>query len=91
MVVFSVLWNLPRFAELHTSAGPCFSLDPSNTTTARLPPRVCPTDLRVNLLYAGGFVLIANFLVMVLAPFIILITLNTKLIRIIKVGTSKIQ
>ena len=45
---------------------------------------VCPTSLRDNTDYVRYYILVANFVVMVLIPFIILSVLNTMLYKAVK-------
>ena len=45
---------------------------------------ICATDLRDNTNYVRYYILLANFLVMVLIPFIILSVLNTLLYKAVK-------
>ena len=51
--------------------------EPANIT-------VCPTSLRDNPDYVRYYILVANFVVMVLIPFIILSVLNTMLYKAVK-------
>jgi len=52
---------------------------------------ICPTEMRKDMSYCRDYVLIANFLVMVLTPFIILATLNYKLYRYISDTQKALQ
>ena len=44
---------------------------------------ICPTELRRNLLYIQYYILIGNFVIMVLVPFVLLVILNGYLYRVI--------
>lgn len=93
VIIFTLLWNLTRFAELTT----CYT--ERNVTTpwtgaeglvprTVLVPQVCPTALRKSLSYTRDYILIANFLVMALLPFILLAVLNYRLYRTIRVSPA---
>ena len=79
-VVFStLLWNIPRFMELET----CFV----NTTEAGVGtkrPSICPTNLRLSVAYTRDYILLSNFFVMTLLPFILLAVFNYLLFRTIR-------
>ena len=79
VVISAVVWNIPRFMELET----CFI----NTTEAGLTstrPAVCPTELRLSLSYTRDYILLANFVVMTLLPFLLLSVFNFLLFRTIR-------
>lgn len=44
---------------------------------------ICPTELRTNLLYIQYYILLGNFVIMVLVPFVLLVILNGYLYRVI--------
>ena len=44
---------------------------------------ICPTELRKNVFYIRYYILLGNFVVMVLIPFVLLISLNSFLYKII--------
>ncbi len=46
-------------------------------------PHLCPTELRRNATYVRDYILLANFLVMALIPFLLLSLLNFLLYRTI--------
>jgi hypothetical protein len=52
-------------------------------------PEICPTYLRKNLSYTRDYILIANFLVMALNPFLLLAVLNYLLFRTIQDSGKK--
>ena len=79
VVISAVVWNIPRFMELET----CFT----NTTEAGLTsrrPDICPTQLRLSLSYTRDYILLANFVVMTLLPFLLLSVFNFILFRTIR-------
>ena len=83
VVFLTILWNIPRFMELKT----CYSI--KNVSTKILFPEICPTNLRKNLSYTRDYILIANFLVMALIPFILLSVFNYLLFRTIQESGKK--
>ena len=50
-------------------------------------PQVCATALRDNYNYCRDYVLIANFLVMALIPFLLLVILNSLTFQVIRMST----
>ena len=75
-----VIWNIPRVAELRT----CYMTNGTEVFNAcddfenyeNCELDVCPTELRLNLSYCRDYILIGNFIMMVLLPFILISTLN---------------
>ena len=96
----TLLWNIPRFAELKT----CFKANNSeissaticedqNSSTGILPEcelSVCPTQMRKHISYCRDYILIANFVIMVLLPFLLLCILNSRLYHFISKNTIKV-
>ena len=78
---------MPRFAELTT----CYSarnVTEGNLTRVVEQARVCPTPLRVHPAYSTNYILVAQLLGMAALPFAILITLNLRLYRVVKVRSG---
>ena len=83
VIFLTVLWNIPRFMELKT----CYRI--RNISGSIKLPEICPTFLRKNLSYTRDYILIANFLVMALIPFLLLAVLNYLLFRTIQDSGKK--
>ena len=88
VVLFSVLWNVPKFFELQTCYLPQNSsadaqevLESLNETMDTydeefLIPQVCETELRLNYTYCRDYILIANFFVNTFMSFLLLAIFN---------------
>jgi len=91
VIVIAVVWNIPRFGELST----CYA-ERNNTQTWRrednatdipeldMVARLCPTSLRTDVVYEFGFILVANFILMVALPACLLAYFNISLVQAIK-------
>ena len=79
----TIFWNIPRFMELKT----CYII--RNVTDSVIFPEICPTMLRKKLSYTRDYILIANFLMMALIPFLLLALLNYMLFRTIQDSGKK--
>ena len=90
MTVFVVCWNIPKYFELQTcylsdlanETQPISNFSSSNLSRNTPEkeeefPQVCATELRSSYTYCRDYLLIANFLVMVLIPFLLLVILNS--------------
>ncbi|XP_023341605.1 FMRFamide receptor [Eurytemora carolleeae] len=97
IVVFSSVFNLPKFFELETVERPSYNstnetLHENNSLPLYM---VQPTDLRLNELYISGYIVWANFIINCVFPFLVLIFLNLavynelKKIQVEEVGTSR--
>ena len=82
VIFLSILWNIPRFMELKT----CYKSVSNISITF---PEICPTILRTKLSYTRDYILIANFLMMALIPFLLLAILNYMLFRTIQLSGKK--
>ena len=56
-----------------------------------LEARLCPTSLRTNVSYEFGFIVVANFIVMVALPACLLAFFNIRLFQAVKVGRNLFQ
>jgi len=95
VIVIAMVWNIPRFGELNT----CYE-EADNTQNWRrednatdipeanrevdMVARLCPTSLRTDVMYEFGFILVANFIVMVAFPACLLAYFNIRLFQAIK-------
>jgi len=91
VIVIAVVWNIPRFGELST----CYA-DSNNTQKWRkednttdifvgdMVAHLCPTSLRTDVVYEFGFILVANFILMVALPACLLAYFNISLFQAIK-------
>ena len=100
VIFLAVIFNIPRFYELET----CLTLNSSrdlnmtfscdqvieNKTSESCKIAICPTDLRKSFHYCRDYVLIANFVMMVLVPLLTLSTLNWHIHRFITVFSRSI-
>ena len=84
------LWNIPRFNELKTcymvnnseimNMSDCMNTtNTSSGTILECKLSVCPTQMRKNMSYIRDYILIGNFLIMVLLPFLLLSILNSRI------------
>ena len=79
------LWNIPRFNELktcYTANNPeIMNMSDCMNTSSILECKlsVCPTQMRKNMSYIRDYILIGNFLIMVLLPFLLLSILNSRI------------
>ena len=96
VTLLTVCWNIPKFFELYT----CYLPSNLNMTTTNITditddedlktenfPEVCKYELRDDFNYCRDYLLIANFIVMALIPFLLLIIVNTFTFRIIRIST----
>ena len=86
MIFISIIWNIPRAAELRT----CYKVNGTEVFDAcddlenHCELDVCPTELRLSLNYCRDYILIGNFVMMVLLPFILISALNGSLLHYIR-------
>ena len=92
VTILTVCWNIPKFFELYTCYLPeNITIHINNTDTTHNQtehvPEVCKYELRDDFNYCRDYLLIANFIVMALIPFLLLIIINTLTFRIIRIST----
>ena len=95
VITLTFLWNIPRFNELRTcykgnssdipSPVPC---DHNSSTGCEL--TVCPTEMRKNMTYCRDYILIGNFVIMLLIPFLLLCVFNGRLYHFISKNSINI-
>ena len=96
VILLTTSFNIPRFFELETcmkinnTRVNNFSAQCVNSLESSCRPYVCSTALRRSFGYSRDYVLIANFLVMILIPLGILITLNWLIYKFIRQCTSNL-
>ena len=82
MILLTTLWNIPRFFELDTCYNNFNKTFNDSTTCVEDHDTVCSnislcaTELRQNLSYCRDYILIGNFILMVLVPLFLLSVLN---------------
>lgn len=99
MVIFTAVYNVPKFFELYVKEEViCFNDEHfDNVTTPYSDPTQCqdplnytiqlhilPTDMRKNSTYIRVYILWMNLLIQIIIPFILLIVLNIKIFDKIK-------
>ena len=93
MVLLTTIWNIPRFLELQT----CYKLNNSkvsfcemrNSSNSDCQLTLCATELRQNLSYCRDYILIGNFLVMVLFPLLLLGLLNGHIYHVLSQSSRR--
>ena len=93
MVLLTTIWNIPRFLELQT----CYKLNNSkvsfcemrNSSNSDCQLTLCATELRQNLSYCRDYILIGNFLVMVLLPLLLLGLLNGHIYHVLSQSSRR--
>ena len=93
VIVLTSTWNIPRFMELQ----PCYKLNKTVVTFCQIENNnscllsVCPTELRLDFRYCRDYILIGNFLIMVLLPLVLLSGLNSHIYRVLAHSSKRIS
>ena len=83
LVVFSFLYNTPKFFELYAIAPGDIVLDSNGTVLVNSTEYgYYPTSLRQNFYYYNIYCMWMNFFLMGLIPFVILIVLNALTLKV---------
>ena len=79
VILLSIGWNVPKFFEMSTcyvQQNKSLSHEKNLTDDSIFVADVCVTDLRDNYSYCRDYILIANFLMMALVPFLLIAIFN---------------
>ena len=86
-ILLSILWNIPRFNELYTCIQRENQTYKAHYFTAE-EYSICPTPMRNDPHYIGGYILLANFFMMAFIPFFVLTITNCLIYSTISNMTS---
>ena len=96
VILLAVVFNISRFSELET----CITLNTTRVINITLECQhnhsipcklsICPTKLRESLSYCRDYILIANFVIMVFIPLLILTIVHYHIYRSITISASNI-
>ena len=97
VVIFVTVFNIPRFYELETCVTfnntrvtnitkQCEKVTQNEGSESSCKISICTTELRNNFNYCRDYILIANFMMMVFIPLVILSLVNCHLYRFITIS-----
>ena len=101
VILLAVLFNISRFYELETCLKvnntlvlnvtlQCEEMIQNKSSESPCKISICPTQLRKNFSYCRDYILIANFVMMVFIPLLILSSVNCHIYRFITASASSI-
>jgi len=90
IIFCSFLFNIPRFFELRTEMKLTnMTIEGTNLTEEKMMPQVVMTEIRKNPSYSRDYVMIANFISLIVVPMLVLIILNTSIFRKISQANAR--
>ena len=101
VILLAVIFNISRFYELETClrvnstqvlnvTSQCEKASDNESSESPCKVSICPTDMRKSLSYCRDYILIANFVVMVFIPLLVLSAVNCHIYRFITVSARSI-